>query len=154
LQRNTRQHARKIHDTCEAHRGIMNLSLIVLVVLTGCAGFLRANDMASVKLSFGDGQSCPSNQISVVPTARPAWLHPDPPTQPPPPPPDVAADPERAAVYARVHHPPVVDPYADVPFYEARGCGHDDIYMCPLTPDPGGVTSSPSCQLAPPPSRP
>src|SRR5271170_6088131 len=96
------------------------------IAVSGCAA-------RTVERKFVASESCPSDRVTVVRTARPAWLPADPPPPPPPPPPpEVAADPERAAVYYREHPVlPAMDVYASRRFFLAQGCGHKNLYMCP-----------------------
>jgi hypothetical protein len=122
-----------------------------LLASNGC-GIVEAYEGGSVKSAFGTSQSCPDNRVTVDRATRPDWLKADPPPPVPPPPPEVAADPERLAVYRQAHAPPP-DPHADSTFFEARGCGRSDVYECRLVPNLDGQSVSPRCeQISPKPA--
>jgi hypothetical protein len=130
---------------------VLNYVPITLFALTlfGCT--FSSYEKSAVRSAFGDSASCPDDRIVVSEIPRPAGAKPLP--VPPPPPSDVAADPERLAVYQKAHG---VDTYRynkDLPFFEVEGCGQRHVYQCPLLPNPDGLTLSTSCQLVDPPAK-
>jgi hypothetical protein len=115
---------------------------------TGCLATISRifTGESTVRSAFVQSETCPSDRVTVEQVQPPSWLKPP---EVPPPPPEVAADPDRSALYYRQHPQENWDGRR---IFLAQGCGHQDFYMCDVyvTNDDGSI--SPTCQQQGPPA--
>jgi hypothetical protein len=122
----------------------MRRALAISPLLVACAP-----DLASVARStFERAQSCPVSRVEVI--ARPdlSWVQVlDADATPATPSAEVAADPERLAIWRREQdelRARRARSYAEDRVYEVRGCGHHALYGC----EPGYQELPASCDAA------
>jgi hypothetical protein len=94
-----------------------SLACAASVLLAGCGSYREVARDAFVKMT-----TCPPDRVEVVQVPAPSWV-----PAPPAPPPEVAADPERRALWKERHAAP---DRSGLTYYRTKGCGHDMLFFC------------------------